>query len=226
MRMQRFAIAATLILSATPFAFAADKAPESKELPVVFEDSFDKGFEKWEPTDPVAWKIIEEDGNKILSQFQVSKYEPTVRSPKNIAWVKDLNVSDFQIDVKLRQTGKEYGHRDMCVFFGKQDASHFYYVHMATKADEHANSIFLVNGEPRVSIAKERTDGTNWSSGFHHIRITRNVESGEIAVYFNDMEKPIMKTVDKTFVTGTVGIGSFDDTGDIDDFTVRGTLVK
>lgn len=226
MHIHRFVVATALVLAVSSIAFAAEKAAAKSELPIVFEDTFDKGFDKWEPTDPAAWKIIDEGGNKILSQFQVSNYEPTVRSPKNIAWVKDLNVGNFQIDVKLRQTGKEYGHRDMCVFFGKQDASHFYYVHMATKADEHANSIFLVNGEPRVSIAKERTDGTNWSTGFHHIRITRNVESGEIAVYFDDMEKPIMKTVDKTFVTGTVGIGSFDDTGDIDDFTVRGTSVK
>ena len=32
----------------------------------------------------------------------------------------------------------------------------------------------------------------------------------------DDMERPIMQTVDKTFLTGTFGLGSFDDTGTFD----------
>ena len=63
----------------------------------------------------------------------------------------------------MRSTQEVYGHQDLCLFFGYQDASHFYYVHLGREADAHANSIFLVNGEPRVSIAQKRTDGTNWS---------------------------------------------------------------
>jgi hypothetical protein len=124
------------------------------------------------------------------------------------------------------QTGKEYGHRDLCFFFGYQDSSHFYYVHLATVADPHANSIFLVNGAPRVSIAQKRTNGTDWKTGFHRIRIVRNVETGTIRVYFNDMKVPVMETVDKTFLVGEVGLGSFDDTGDFDNLSIRGTRVN
>ena len=36
------------------------------------------------------------------------------------------------------------------------------------------------------------------------------------------MTEPIMKTVDKTFLSGRVGIGSFDDTGDFDVFRLHG----
>ena len=63
---------------------------------------------------------------------------------------------------------------------------------------------------------------TNW----HQVRVTRDVSEGKIAVYFDDLEKPAMTAEDKTFKAGQVGVGSFDDTGDFDDFELRGTLAK
>ena len=195
---------------------------EMKGLPLVYSDTFDQGAENWVETDANAWQVVEEDGNKVFSLFQASTYEPPVRSPLNIARIKDLSVSDCVIEARMKQTGREYGHRDMCIIFGYQDSSHFYYVHLATKADEHANSIFLVNGQPRVSIAQERTDGTKWTDAYHHVRIERDTASGTILVFFDDMTKPVMKTVDKTFLTGGIGFGSFDDTGNIDDVRVWG----
>jgi hypothetical protein len=133
-----------------------------------------------------------------------------------------MKVSEFVLEAKVKQTGREYGHRDLCLFFGYNDPSHFYYVHMATKSDPHANSIFLVNGAPRVSIAKERTDGTAWDDQYHTVRVVRNPQSGLIQVFRDDMTKPIMSAEDKTFVSGGVGVGSFDDTGHFDDIRIWG----
>ena len=163
-----------------------------------------------------------ENGNQVYSLHDKSQYKPPVRSPLNIARAEGVKVSDFVLQARMKQTGKEYGHRDMCLFFGYQDPSHFYYVHIATKADAHANSIFLVNGEPRVSIAQERTDGTDWKTGYHDVRIVRDVSAGTIEVFFDDMDTPIMRTVDKTFGAGEVGFGSFDDTGNIDNVILWG----
>ena len=80
----------------------------------------------------------------------------------------------------------------------------------------------LVNGDPRVSIAKERNDGTDWgkNTGWHHVRIKRDIESGEILVFFDDMEDPIMKAEDKTFTSGPIGFGSFDDVGHFDNIKI------
>jgi len=195
----------------------APMAAKMKGLPLVFFEDFESKASRWTQTDPDAWKVADEGGNQVYSLYQRSKYNPPVRSPLNIARVKNSSVADFVLQAKMKQTGKEYGHRDMCVFFGYQDPSHFYYVHIATKADPHANSIFLVDGEPRVSIAQERTDGTDWSTGYHDVRVVRNAATGAIEVYYDNMDKPIMRTVDKTFLFGSVGFGSFDDTGNIDD---------
>lgn len=191
-------------------------------LPLVFFEDFESGAGRWTQTDPNAWKVTAADQNHVYSLFQQSKYEPPVRSPFNIARIRDVNVSDFIVQARMEQTGKEYGHRDMVVVFGYQDPSHFYYAHIATKADEVAHSIHIVNGKPRVSIALERTEGTDWATGFHDVRVVRDTATGVILVFFDDMEKPIMKAQDTTFLSGGIGFGSFDDTGAIDDVIVWG----
>lgn len=204
----------------------AEETDPPQTTPVLFTSDFSDGLGAWVMTDAAAWKIEDEAGDAKFSLFGKSDYEAPVRSPHNMARIKDLVVTDFELEVDAKQTGKEYGHRDLCFFFGYQDPTHFYYVHLATVADPHANSIFLVNGAPRVSIAQKRTNGTDWKTGYHRIRIERNTESGAIKVYFNDMKTPVMETVDKTFLFGEVGLGSFDDTGNFDNLTVRGTAYK
>ena len=96
----------------------------------------------------------------------------------------------------------------------------------SVRKQKNSLTIFLVNGAPRVSIAQKRTNGTDWKTGYHRIRIERDTDAGTIKVYFNDMKVPVMETVDKTFLYGEVGLGSFDDTGNFDNFTLRGTEYK
>src|ERR1700693_1605522 len=96
-------------------------ASEWKGVPLVFFDNFtDETADRGEQSDPKAWKIADQKGNRVYSQFQQSKVETPVRSPFNRALVKDLVVGDFVLDVKLQSTIKEYDHRDMCLFFGFQ----------------------------------------------------------------------------------------------------------
>lgn len=45
-------------------------------------------------------------------------------------------MKDFILDVKLHQTGKKYGHRDMCVFYNFKDCSSFYYTHIVSVTDK------------------------------------------------------------------------------------------
>ena len=200
------------------------KGPDSK-MPLAFEADFEDGsLDAWSPTDAAAWRIEDSQGGKVLALYKQSKYSPPVRSPININLVKDIVVGSFVLDLKMHSTTKDYGHRDLCLFFGRQDSSHFYYVHIANQSDPHANSIFIVDGEPRVSIAEMRTEGTKWDEGWHNIRLVRDVEAGTIQVFFDDMVTPIMTATNDKFKEGKVGIGSFDDTGQFDDIKLRGVL--
>ena len=205
----------------------AGAAEAAMTMPLVFEEDFEAGADRWEPTDPKAWQVIEEDGDYAFALTRPSDHEPTVRSPVNIAWIRDLSVSAFRLELRFKQTGREYGHRDLCLFFGKQDDARFYYVHFAPQADPHANSIFIVNNQPRVSIAQERTDGTRWQDGVYHTaRVDRDARTGRIEVYFDDMTQPAMTAEDTTFVSGAIGIGSFDDTGSFDDIRIWGVRTE
>ncbi len=193
---------------------AAEDAP-------AFSEDFEHGIGRWEMTDAKAWKLAEDPvGNHVLALEGSSEYAPPFRSPLNMALAKDAEFGSFEMTARLKQTGREYGHRDLCLFFGYRDPAHFYYVHLATKADDHANSIFLVNAAPRVSVAATRTGGTVWDDQFHTVKIRRDADSGSIEVFLDDLAKPVMTATDKTFTSGRIGVGSFDDVGHFDDIRV------
>lgn len=203
---------------------ASDPPPKLLNLPLVLHDNFESGdpATRWEASDPKAWKLVEQNGNKVWSQFQHIETKTPVRSPFNRSVAKDLLVGSCVLDVKLQSTARDYPHRSLCLFFGYQDPAHMYYVHLGQKTDDHANQIFIVNNEPRKKISTKTTEGTPWDNEWHHVRVVRDVDSGKIEVFFDNMKEPVMTAVDKTFVWGQVGIGSFDDTGNFDEVLIYG----
>jgi hypothetical protein len=218
---------AGVALSASAGERQGPPAKEFMGMPLQFAEDFESGnFERWAPSDPKAWRVTQQGENRVLDQFQPSNVETPVRSPFNRAVVKDIIVGDFVLDARVQSTTKDYPHRDVCLFFGYQDPAHMYYVHLGKQADAHANSIFLVNGEPRVSIAETRTSGTDWDDDWHQVRVVRKVGEGTIAVFFDDMNEPVMTAVDKHFTWGRVGVGTFDDTGNFDDVRLWGIVAE
>lgn len=214
-----FPMLACLLLFATSRSGAED-------FPLVFSDDFSDGAKAWEPSDPKAWKITEVDGNQVFENLGGSDYQPPFRSPLNIALLKGHTVGDFILTAKVQSKQEPRGHRDMCLFFGYQDPSNFYYVHLGQETDPHANQIFLVNEAPRVAISEKASDGTPWESGkWHDVKIVRTVATGLIEIYFDDMETPSHVAHDKTFLWGRIGIGTFDDFGLWDDIELRGAEV-
>lgn len=222
----------TSLLCAAVFCFAtlpsiAADAPAGYKL--AYEQKFDSAIalQDFRFTDPKAWGYAKTNDISALALMKQSQYKPVVRSPVNIALIADRMFGDFVLEADLIQTGKEYGHRDMCLFFGFQSPTNFYYTHIATAADNNAHNIFVVNNAPRTNIAKETTKGVNWGLGvWHKVRLERNVAAGSIKVYFDDMTKPIMTTEDKTFGAGQIGFGSFDDTGMVDNIRIWSPSVE
>lgn len=201
-------------------------SPEGSDLPLIKRENFELGAQHWTPTDPDAWRVIEQDDSKVYSLHRQSKYKPTHRSPFNYSLLKDTWTGDFDLYARVITTQRDYGHRSMCLFFGWQDPEHFYYVHLGQKTDDHANQIFIVNEAPRIKISARTTSGTPWDTEWHTVKIKRRVASGLIEVYWDNMEEPIMTAEDKTFVWGKVGLGAFDDTGNWDDIQLYGIEIK
>jgi len=231
-RLTRFTLA-VLTMAAVPFSSSLAHADVvSAVVPAGFQLLYQQDFQKGEPekefvfTDADAWTVSGETGDRALELVKQSEYKPAVRSPFNIALIADRQFGDFVLEADLRQTGREYGHRDMCVFFGLQNPSQFYYVHMASVMDDHAHNVFIVNNEPRTKISTKTTEGVDWGQGWHHVRIERRVKEGSIKVYFDDMDTPIMTAKDTTFGAGYIGFGSFDDTGRVKNIKIWGRETK
>ncbi|MGD9645896.1 MAG: hypothetical protein AB7U73_09295 [Pirellulales bacterium] len=196
------------------------------QMPLVFRDDFARGADHWQPTDAVVWQVVDIEGGRAYALTKQSNYKPPHRSPANISLVRDVYVDDFKLNVRVRSTTRDYGHRDLCLFFGYQGPSRFYYLHLGKKTDDHANQIFIVNDAPRTKISTETTPGTPWDDRWHEVQIVRSAGDGQIDVFFDDLSKPIMRAVDKTFRWGRVGVGSFDDTGEFADVRLHGRLIK
>ena len=210
-----------LVTLVVPFIRATATEPVP-DWPLVLEENFEAGADRWEPTDPAAWRLASGRGGQVFAQVAQSKYNPPYRSPLNVALAKDSDVTDFALDVDVKSTCPDYGHRDACLVFGYQDAAHFYYVHLGKQTDDHANQIFIVDGAPRTKISERTTEGTPWNDRWHHVRIVRRAEEGTIRVFFDDLDQPVMTATDRKFTHGRIGIGTFDDTAEYDDVRLTG----
>lgn len=227
MTTRSFATTISALLAISTLYQAAAGVPDGYKL--LYEQKFEdaSSLSDFVMTDPKAWKFVEDDGGSALQLAQQSKYKPPFRSPVNIALIADKVFGDFVLEADLMQTGREYGHRDMCLFYGFQDPAHFYYTHIATAADPNAHNCFIVNEAARKNFAKETTKGVNWGLNvWHKVRLERKGSDGTIKVYFDDMTKPIMIAEDKTFPSGYIGFGSFDDTGKVDNIRIWGPSVE
>ena len=73
------------------------------DLPLVFSEDFNAGHDRWELTDDKAWTLREVEGNNVFGlNKRTSDYTPKVRSPHNIALVKDLELSISLSRLRLR----------------------------------------------------------------------------------------------------------------------------
>jgi len=190
--------------------------------PLAFADDFAKGAARWEPTDPGAWKLGTDGGRATWGLTRrKSDYQPRVRSPHNVALVKDLVLGDTAITLRVRSTLDTGRHRDCCVFFNWRDAEHFYYVHLGAEPDPASGQIMIVDGAPRRALTRN-VKPVPWDDAWHTVRVVRDAGSGSITVYFDDLTSPLMETVDHTFTSGRVGIGSFDDMNDFAEVTISG----
>jgi hypothetical protein len=224
--MTRFSPLLCLLLLTAPAPAAFWPRPQAAgDDPLVLQEDFDRADLRtlaWDFTDAGAWRVATQNAGHVLEQHRQSQYEPAGRSPVNLAVARNVDVGDLVLDVNARSTAPDTGRRDLCFVFGYRDATHFYYAHLACQADDHHNSIFLVNGQPRASIVATRNQGVGWDDQWHHVRVVRRVADGSIEVFFDDMMTPVMTARDKTFTHGRIGLGSFDDTGQFDDLQVWG----
>ncbi len=231
MRARRLAPLLSLaLLAASAGPAEADKPDVPEGYTLLYNETFDSpdALDRLAFSDPAMWAHQKAgDHGGVLALHQGGDYKPPVRSPRRIALLDTRRFGSFVLEADLQQTGRSYGHRDLCLFFGVEDPSHYYYVHIAPSPDAHAHNVMVVDGKPRTAIAEWVSEGVDWGDNkWHHVRLERNLADGTIRVYFDNMDEPIMKAKDKRHGWGYVGFGSFDDVGLIDNVKIYGPKKK
>jgi hypothetical protein len=193
------------------------EGPALLRIDMTFADEGSVERSALEFSDPNAWRWTDAVEGGALELAGPSNYTPPHRSPLSFALLPDV-VDDFVLEVECEQTGRDYGHRDLCLFFGYVDPAHLHYVHLAPAPDEHAHNVFRVDGAPRAALFPVQDSGIVWGDGaWHTLRLERR--GATITVGFDGVVA--LKGASDTFRAGRVGVGSFDDTGRFRRITLR-----
>jgi hypothetical protein len=217
-------------LFASIAAFARVVADDDNDLPAGYQLLYGQSCGTPEAmkdfvfSDPDVWRIGKDmNGEAALELFAKGKYQPKDRSPLNIALVRIKQFGDFRLDAEVMSTTKPYPHQDMCVFFSFVSPEKFNYAHVALRQDDVAHRVIVVNEAPRAVVPTEGNKGVKWGQNvWHKIRLERKATDGSVRVFFDDMTTPVETANDKTFGTGYVGFGSFDDKGMVRNIKIYG----
>ena len=182
----------------------------------------------WAPRTPDKWTF--DDGEVVLTEPGTAP--PGPRRPFEYAVITkgpELGSLVYQAEVRIDEA-VDVTNRDVILVWNYQSPTRFYYAHLSTDNTilPH-NGIFKVNNGDRERIdhqwngrslgAKPAVVDADW----HNVRVKHLPATGEIAVYVDGAMTPLMTASDKTFGTGRVGFGSFDNRGRTRDFRVTGT---
>ncbi|MCC7493542.1 MAG: hypothetical protein IT204_14405 [Fimbriimonadaceae bacterium] len=187
-------------------------------------DDFQAGWDRWQPVTASNWELRRDGDNQYLALIKPGALRTGVRRPGEYVLLKDQRLQDTTLTARvqsLRPTTLKG--RDVVLVFGWQDDTHFYYTHLSndTNGSTH-NVIMKVDGEQRTALQTPKKPEARLSDGWHTARL-RHQPDGQIEVFFDDLEKPLMTARDTAWPAGRVGFGTFDDTAAFDDVAVAGT---
>ena len=186
----------------------------------------------WQPVTPQLWQFPGRE--VVLAQPGVAR--PGPRRPFEYAVLtKGPEFGSVRIDAQVRlDTPVSESNRDVIIVFGYRSDTEFYYAHLSSdnKIYPH-NGIFVVNNADRLRLDHQwdaaRSVGAApavTDTAWHRVRVKHCADSGEIAVYVDGSPHPLMTAVDRTFSSGRVGFGSFDNIGRLRDLRVQGKGVR
>ncbi|MEU7476193.1 PQQ-dependent sugar dehydrogenase [Lentzea sp. NPDC042327] len=186
----------------------------------------------WAPVTPSLWQF---PGREVVLA-QAGTARPGPRRPFEYAVLsRGPEFGSVQVDASVRlDTPVAEPNRDVIIVFGYRSDTEFYYAHLSSDNRTYPhNGIFVVNNADRVRLDHQwdavRSVGAApavTDTAWHRVRVRHCAGSGEIAVYLDGSRYPLMTAVDRTFTSGRVGFGSFDNVGRLRDLLVRGQGVR
>jgi len=169
--------------------------------------------------------LWEMDGSTLILK-KPGQFLEKIRRPAALAYLDMELKDDFSFSAEVKCTYPLESGRDVILVFGYQSPQKYYYAHLSNdNTIMPHNGIFIVDHADRRRIdtpgfsnpPAARMNDLQW----HEVRVDRNVKTGSIEVYVDDLETPLMRAVDHTFLNGKIGFGSFDNTGAIRNIEIQ-----
>lgn len=179
----------------------------------------------WAPRTPAKWEF---PGDEVVLTEAGTNPNDGIRRPFEYAVLQEgpeLGSFDLEAQVRLDERAS-VNNRDVIIVFGWQSDTEYYYAHLSQDNTIYPhNGIFKVDNADRERI-DDQWDGTIGAppavtdEEWHDVRVVRCADTGDIAVYVDGLDAPLMTANDDTFAEGRVGFGSFDNFGRLRDLTV------
>lgn len=199
---------------------AAGCAPRSTAVQLSPDLAGADALASWELRNDTSWAA--RDGAIVL--HTAGRPAGPIRKPGEWAilrseWLADLSMTaEVRADADVARMG-----RDVLIFFGWQSPTRFYYAHLSNETTPPHNGIFLVDDADRRRIDGGTAIPRLMDADWHRVRLERDVDTGRIAVFLDDLPQPVLQATDTTLRAGRVGLGSFDDPMAFRAVEVRGT---
>ncbi|PSL00283.1 hypothetical protein CLV63_102410 [Murinocardiopsis flavida] len=184
------------------------------------------GPEHWAPVTPEKWDF---PGSEVVLTEAGTDPGPPRRPYEYAVLTAGPRFGEVRIDAEVRiDEPVEVDNRDVVVLFGYRSPTEFYYAHLSQDNTIYPhNGIFKVDGADRERI-DDQWDGEVGAppaitdAEYHPVSVRHDPRSGRIAVFVDGAKRPLMTAKDRTFDSGRVGFGSFDNYGRLRALKVTG----
>ena len=181
--------------------------------------------------DPLTDELWDYRGNQLVLTRPGTNPNDGARRPFEYAIVtKGPELADVSITAEVRlDESVTVSNRDVIVIWNYQGPKRFYYAHFSQDNTIYPhNGIFVVDNADRRRIDDQWTGSVGappavTDADWHDVRVDYSATTGEIAVFVDGADEPLMTATDRTFSGGRVGFGSFDNFGRTRHFRAVGT---
>lgn len=208
-----------------------DSEPEVRIVDAFIDFKLDEPGDAWAFRTPQLWRVAVEGERRFLQMAVPPERDmlPGVRRPQEYALYAPHRFRSFNLTCRARvECDPSVAGRDACIIFGRQDETHFYYVHLSNTASEFHSAIVRVDGDTRTSLIPQnrRPSPTVPGKDWHKFDIIRDVDAGTITVYVDQYEagreEPWAQVKDATYDWGHIGFGSFNDHASFANIIIQG----